>query len=89
MSTRREKIFNAVSDLVGRFVYYDRKEDEELPRGSVEAALANGEITVTEIVNAFDKELRRGLGQQQRSGHIDFAKLDAWLRGLPIWHGND
>jgi hypothetical protein len=54
---RREKIIVTVKDLVGDFMYYGRKEDEELPVGEIEAAVNNGEITVDEIVNVFRSEL--------------------------------
>lgn len=33
---RRKMILNRIPDLVGNFLYYDRKEDPHLPRGSVE-----------------------------------------------------
>jgi hypothetical protein len=54
---RREHILGTVTDLVSDFLYYDRKEDEYLPRGAIEAALADGTITVDEIVDKFRAEL--------------------------------
>lgn len=57
MKTRREIIESTLDDLVSDFLYYDRKEDEELPRGEVEAAIEAGEITVDEIVERFRKEV--------------------------------
>lgn len=51
--SRRALIFATVSDLVSDFLYYDRKEDEALPRGAIEDAVAAGEIAVDEIVEAF------------------------------------
>ncbi len=51
--TRRQLILNTVADLVGEFLYYGRKEDENLPRGAIEEAVEKGEITATEIVEAF------------------------------------
>jgi hypothetical protein len=57
----KRRILDTVSDLVGGFLYYDRKEDENLPRGAIEKALSKGEITFEEIENAFSSELRRGL----------------------------
>jgi len=53
---RRQKILDVVSDLAGTFLYYGRKEDEDLPRGAVEEAIAAGEITVDEIMAHFRKE---------------------------------
>lgn len=58
MRTRREHIRARVSTLVARLMYYDRKEDSELPRGATESAVAAGEITTDEIVGHFAAELR-------------------------------
>lgn len=55
--TRREHILDVVSDLVADFMCYDRKEDEDLPRGAIEEAISAGEITVDEIVAAFRKHV--------------------------------
>ena len=59
--TRKELILMTVEDLSGEFLYYGRKEDEDLPRGAIEEALKNGEITVDEIVNQFAYTLKVGL----------------------------
>ncbi len=50
-----------VDDLVGSFMYYDRKEDQDLPRGSIEAAINSGVISVDEIVARFKTELEKSL----------------------------
>lgn len=55
--TRRQKILDVASDLVIGLMYYDRKEDEELPRGAIEEAVKRGEITYQEIIDHFAKEL--------------------------------
>jgi hypothetical protein len=60
-SPRSQIILNCVSDLVGKFLYYDRKGDEELPVGAIEKAVADGEISVDAIVEAFRAELQEGL----------------------------
>lgn len=57
MVTRRKLIFRAVDDLVSDFVYYSRKEDEDLPRGAIEEAIQAGEITRKEIARRFKKSL--------------------------------
>jgi hypothetical protein len=59
-SETRERILSAVSDLVGALLYYDRKEDEDLPRGVIESAIESGVITYDEIVSVFRSELTRG-----------------------------
>ena len=53
---------NTVSDLISDFLYYDRKEDSQLPRGMIEDAIAEGKITVDEIIDLFRVHLTKGLG---------------------------
>ena len=61
MNERRQIILDTVDDLVADLLYYDRKEDEELPRGEIEAAIKAGEISEADIVEAFAAALREGL----------------------------
>lgn len=53
MRGTKEIILLTVDDLVLHFMYEDRKEDDELPRGAIERALADGTITIDEIVDRF------------------------------------
>lgn len=53
----REKILGHVGDLVSDFLYYDRKECEDLPLGAIERAVKDGVITKEEIVAKFAEEL--------------------------------
>lgn len=55
MTSRKKLILGTVSDLAGNFMYYDRKEDEDLGKGEIEDAIAKGEITVQEIGEHFIK----------------------------------
>jgi len=57
----RELIIANVQDLVADFLYYDRKEDEELGRGDIEKAILEGIIKESEIADIFKKELHSGL----------------------------
>jgi hypothetical protein len=57
----KELIITTVQDMVSKFLYYDRKDDEELPRGVIEDAVENDIISVDEIIAAFEKELRARL----------------------------
>ena len=59
--SRREDIVNTVTDLVSSFLYYDRKEDEDLRIGAIQGAIADGEITVDDIVQRFESRLREEL----------------------------
>ncbi len=53
----KEIILGTVKDLVINFLYYDRKEDEDLARGDIEKAIENKDITVDEIVGCFKDSL--------------------------------
>ncbi len=59
--TRKETIEAVVKDLVSAFLYYDRKEDEDLPKGQIQEAIKNGEISMDEIVELFKGTLSEGL----------------------------
>jgi hypothetical protein len=61
MSNIRQKILNTIEDGVSNLLYYDRKEDEELPVGAIEEAVKTGAITVDEMVARFRKKLENGL----------------------------
>lgn len=54
---RRDNIIATVKDLVADFLYYDRGEDEDLPRGEIEEAIESEEITAEEIVLLFKETL--------------------------------
>ena len=41
--------------------YYFRKNDEDLPVGSIEEAVAAGEVTAEEIIETFAKAVRKAL----------------------------
>ncbi len=56
-----EQIKNTVLDLVTDFLYYDRKEDEDLLRGEIEKSIEKGETTVDEIIETFSTELKKQL----------------------------
>ena len=57
----KQVIFFTIADLVSSFLYHDRKEDEELPRGAIDKAVNSGEITVDEMVAHFREELTKHL----------------------------
>lgn len=56
--SKRETIFLTIQDLVSEFVYYGRKEDEDLSQEALDKAIENGDITVEEIVKHFEKHLK-------------------------------
>lgn len=57
----KKHILGVITDLVSNFLYYDRKEDMDLPKGAIDKAVENGEITIDEMVQAFREELEKGL----------------------------
>ena len=58
---KNKEILGRVKDLVSNFLYYDRKEDEDLPVGVIQKSIANNEITVDEIVNHFRDILTKNI----------------------------
>ena len=54
----RELIMKTLVDMVSKLMYYDRKEDEELPLGAIEDAVERGVITHTEMMAKFYEEIR-------------------------------
>lgn len=63
--TRRQIILDAVTDLVADLLYYDRKEDEDLPVGEIELAIEEGDITVVEIVEHFRAEFEDAITDEE------------------------
>lgn len=59
------RISDTLSDLVSSFLYYDRKEDEDLPEGVIEKALEVGYITPEFLVSEFKTHLYEGLGIEE------------------------
>jgi len=62
MSTK-EIILGTMEDMVSDFLYYDRKEDEDLPLGFIENAINTHEIDIKDIVTKFEAELLKGLSE--------------------------
>ena len=57
----KKQILDCAADLVSGFLYYDRKEDGDLPLDAIEDSIKKGEITVEEIVLTFKTELIKRL----------------------------
>lgn len=62
MSENKESILITVDDLVKNFLYYDRKEDEDLPLGVIETEVEAGDLSIEEIAGRFERGLRESLG---------------------------
>jgi hypothetical protein len=48
-------------DLMSNFLYYNRKEDDEFPVGSVERAIISRKISIDEILGVFKKEIEESV----------------------------
>jgi predicted RNA-binding protein associated with RNAse of E/G family len=53
----KQIILDTISDLCVDFLYYDRKEDEQLSVDQLNKAVEDGTITVDEMVAKFKQEL--------------------------------
>lgn len=59
--TKKEILFDTVEDLVVDFLYYDRKEDEELRIGDIDDMIHSGEVTMGEILEVFTETMYQNL----------------------------
>lgn len=53
----KQVMVDTLSDLFKTLIYYDRKEDEDLPRDRIELLVARGITTPEEIVDEFRKHV--------------------------------
>jgi len=61
--SRKELILASIRDSVKDLLYYDRKEDEELPKGAIDEEEKAGRITVREMTREFRITLDKGLDE--------------------------
>ena len=54
-------IKNTLTDLMSNFLYYDRKEDDELGVDDIDKAINNGIISIDELTAQFKDELTNGI----------------------------
>ena len=64
METNKQLVLDTISDLCGDFLYYDRKEDEELDMETLNRIVESGEITIDEMVSEFRKHLEDTFGNK-------------------------
>lgn len=55
----KQIILFTIDDLVANFVYYDRKEDEDLTAQQLYEAFNLGEITIDQMVERFREGLEK------------------------------
>ena len=59
--SKKQLILDTLSDMLQDFLYYDRRDDSELLRGDIEEAVADGDITIEDMVKHFEKELKENI----------------------------
>jgi len=57
----KTSVKNIISDMVADFLYYDRKEDDQIGVGDIDKLTRTGKMTVDEMTNVFRNELEKGL----------------------------
>lgn len=57
INNMKEEIIKTIQDLCSNFLYYDRKEDEDLTMEQLNKAVKDGEITIDEMVAEFRRNL--------------------------------
>jgi len=57
----KENIINTIKDLCSNFLYYDRKEDDDLSEDDLIQAVEDGTVTIEEMVAEFENQLRNTL----------------------------
>lgn len=53
----KKLVFDTIDDMVHDFLYYDRRKDEELQLGTIDAMVGLGVLSEKEIVDKFAAEL--------------------------------
>lgn len=74
--SKKQVIIDTISDLCMDFLFYDRKNDEDLSFDEMEMTVIVGEITVDEMVAEFRKHLENQFNS--RKTHLLKLKLEYW-----------
>jgi hypothetical protein len=62
LQNKRKVILNTIANLVQNFLYYDRKDDENLKENDIVQAIDDKIISIDEIVDTFRKEILNYFG---------------------------
>lgn len=54
----KQKILDTLSDTISNFLYYDRKEDDDLPVWEIEKSIKSWIISEDDLINLFKENLR-------------------------------
>jgi hypothetical protein len=55
---QEKTILTTIEDLAVRFLHGDRREDDDLPPGSVEKAVHGQVVTIAQMAARFEQKLR-------------------------------
>lgn len=77
----KKYIFDLIDDLVADFLYYDRKEDEKVPRGMIERLVRSGEISRGEIAGRFRETFEKCLKNDESLMRVQSLRFDQRNRG--------
>ena len=61
--TKRTLILLNIADLATNFLYYDRREDDELSFDDIQNSITSGDITIDEMAEAFREALSYVYGE--------------------------
>ena len=63
----KKKILGVVQDSIGKLLYYDRKEDEDLEIGAIEDAILTEVVSIKELVELFQEELSTAVAHRMKA----------------------
>jgi hypothetical protein len=61
MKIDKNHILDLIEDMTSNFLYYDRKDDEDCPRGEIEKLVKSGDITIDEMTIKFKEVLEKNI----------------------------
>ena len=65
MIVTKDELDDYISDMISNFLYYDRKEDDELEMGDIENSIKNGDISFF-----CEKDYTKDLGKVANANDI-------------------
>lgn len=80
----RELILNEVTDAIGKLLYYDRKEDENLKLHDIEYSILDGDISILDILLIVETEINKSVEQREFERSITTGSRgdDLWKKRL-------
>ncbi len=57
----KEAVLGLVGDIVSDLLYYNRKDDEDIPVGYIEEAIKNKYLTIDDMIEEFKTQLYKNI----------------------------